>query len=68
MIDRFSFLYNGMTFAIFNLSGKMSVVRDWLISIAIGATKAGTKNLSDITDIPSGPAEGFERKLFNIFF
>ena len=67
MIDRFSVLYNGMTFATFDLSGKIPVVRDWLIIIAIGATKAGAKNLSNTTDIPSGPAKGFERKLFNIF-
>ena len=46
----FPFLYRGMTCAIFNLSGKIPVVRDWLmITVSIGHSD-GETNFNNFDD------------------
>ena len=52
---RSSFLYKGITLAIFNLSGNIPVHSDWLIMWARGAAITGLIIFNSLEDMPSTP-------------
>ena len=56
------FLNNGITMAIFNLSGNILVIRDWFITRVKSFSRAGDIDFSYFVDIPSCPGEFFVRK------
>ena len=62
-----SFLNNGITFAIFNLSGYMPVIREWLMTTRNGLINGGDRNFKSFVEIPSWPDEDFELMKCKVF-
>ena len=55
-----SFLWRGITFAIFKLLGNIPVIRDWLIINVNDGSKTGVIDLRNLVEISSWPQEDFE--------